>query len=138
MAGMPSAQDVADALGLTLERQNASGEFWCPPNDGVALRRWVIDRSSALGTGIRRAVRLARVIEIADGRDYVRFLYVRLNTLRTRAFRQLLQSAVAEGRLPPGIAVLTDQGMHLHEAALAPQDGPRDAFEIDFAQMPRL
>src|SRR5262249_36658997 len=70
--------------------------------------------------------------------DYVRFLYVRLTALRARAFRQLLQSAVAEGRLPPAIATLTDQGVHLHEAALAPQDGPQDAFEIDFVQMPRL
>jgi len=97
---------------------------------------WVIDRSSALGAGIRRAVRLARLMAIADGRDYVRFLYVRLNALRARAFRQLLQSAVAEGRLSLGIAVLSDQGVHLREAALAPQEG--DAFEIDFTQMPRL
>src|SRR5262249_54821689 len=44
MAASPSAQDVADALGLTLERQDAAGAPWCPPGDGVALRKWVTDR----------------------------------------------------------------------------------------------
>jgi hypothetical protein len=70
MAGPPTAQDVADALGLTLEREDASGAPWCPPGDGMTLRRWVSDRSASLGTGIRRGVRLVRVMAIADGRDY--------------------------------------------------------------------
>jgi hypothetical protein len=73
MAGPANAQDVADALAITLERQDATGAPWCPPGDGAALRRWVTDRSAALGGGIRRVVRLARLMAIADGRDYVHF-----------------------------------------------------------------
>src|SRR3974390_1251229 len=100
MAGTPSAQDVADALAMTLEREDASGAPWCPPGDGAALRRWVTDRSASLGTGIRRVVRLARLVAVADGRDYVRFLYQRVGSLRGRQFRHALERAAAEGRLP--------------------------------------
>jgi hypothetical protein len=137
MTGPPSAQDVADALALTLEREDASGELWCPPGDGAALRHWVTDRSASLGTGIRRAVRLARLMAMAD-RDYVRFLYTRIGALRTRHFRQSLQTAAAEGRLQKSVAVLSDIGVALPEPALAAPDDARQAFEIDFAQMPRL
>jgi hypothetical protein len=139
MAGSPSAQDVADALAMTLERQDASGAPWCPPGDGVALRRWVTDRSASLGTGIRRAVRLARLMAIADGRDYVRFLYARLTALRARHFRSALQGAVADGRIQRHVAGLSDAGVRLREPALTMQSGADDdGFEIDFAQMPRL
>jgi hypothetical protein len=75
MSTSPSAQDVADVLAMTLEREAVSGAPWCPPGDAVALRKWVTDRSASLGTGIRRAVRLARLMAVADGRtDYIRFL----------------------------------------------------------------
>jgi hypothetical protein len=135
----PSAQDVADALAMTLEREDASGAPWCPPGDAVALRKWVTDRSASLGTGIRRAIRLARLMAVADGRaDYISFLYERVSSLRARLFRQALERAAAEGRLPGSIAALTENGVHLREAALAPQGAPQDAFEIDFVQMPRL
>jgi hypothetical protein len=139
MPTSPSAQDVADALAMTLEREAVSGAPWCPPGDAVALRKWVTDRSASLGTGIRRAVRLARLMAIADGRtDYIRFLYERVGTLRARLFRQVLERAAAEGRLPKSVATLTENGVHLREVALAPQGAPQDAFEIDFVQMPRL
>jgi hypothetical protein len=135
----PSPQDVADALAMTLEREDRSGAPWCPPEDAAALRKWVTDRSASLGTGIRRAMRLARMMAVADGRaDYIRFLYERVGPLRGRLFRQVLERAAAEGRLPKSIATLTQSGVQLHEAALAPQDAPQDAFEIDFVQMPRL
>jgi hypothetical protein len=139
MPSPPSAQDVADALAMTLEREDVSGAPWCPPTDAVALRKWVTDRSASLGTGIRRAVRLARLMAVADGRaDYIGFLYERVGTLRARLFRGVLERAAAEGRLPTSIATLTQNGVHLREAALAPQGAPQDAFEIDFVQMPRL
>jgi hypothetical protein len=135
----PSAQDVADALAMTLEREDVSGAPWCPPGDAVALRKWVTDRSASLGTGIRRAMRLARLMAVADGRtDYIRFLYERVGSLRARLFRQALERAAAEGRLPNSFATLTENGVHLREAALTPQGAPQDAFEIDFVQMPRL
>jgi hypothetical protein len=135
----PSPQDVADALAMTLEREDVSGAPWCPPADAVALRKWVTDRSASLGTGIRRAMRLARLMAVADGRaDYIRFLYERVGPLRARLFRQVLERAAAEGRLPNSIATLTENGVQLREAALAPQGAPQDAFEIDFVQMPRL
>jgi hypothetical protein len=139
MAAAPSAQDVADALAMTLEREDFAGAPWCPPGDAAALRKWVTDRSASLGTGIRRAIRLARLMAVADGRaDYIRFLYERVGSLRARLFRQVIERAAAEGRLPKSIATLTPNGVHLREAALAPQGAPNDVFEIDFAQMPRL
>src|SRR5262245_42382294 len=138
MAGSSSAQDVADALAMTLEREDASGAPWCPLGDAVALHRWVIDRSAPLGTGIRRVVRLARLMAVADGRDYVRFLYVRLPALRARHFRQAIEAAFAEGRIDASVATLFDAGVHLRETALLPQEGAHDVFDIDFAQMPRL
>jgi hypothetical protein len=137
MAGPPSAQDVADALLMTLEREDASGAPWCPPRDGMALRRWVSDRSALLGTGIRRVVRLARLMALADGRDYVRFLYIRLPLLRARHLRYQLEEAAAGGRLPRTIAKLSEAGVLLLEPALA-TEGTQEPFEIDFAQMPRL
>src|ERR1700722_738547 len=139
MPAPPSPQDVADALAMTLEREDSSGAPWCPPGDAVTLRKWVTDRSASLGTGIRRAMRLPPLVAGADGRaDYIRFLYQRVGPLRARLFRQLLERAAAEGRLPNGIATLTENGVQLREAALAPQGAPQDAFEIDFVQMPRL
>ena len=99
MARPPSAQEVADALAMTLEREDASGGLWSQPSDAVALRRWVSDRSASLGTGIRRVARLARLMAIADGRDYVRFLYTRLAALRARHFRSALEAAASEGVL---------------------------------------
>src|SRR5262245_56037636 len=115
MANPPSAQDVADALAMTLEREDAAGTPWCPPGDGVALRRWVTDRSASLGTGIRRAVRLARVMAVADGRDYVRFLYSRLSSLRARHFRSAIEEAVAHGRVAKSFATLSHNGVHLRD-----------------------
>jgi len=138
MAAAPSAQDVADALAMTLEREDPSGAPWCPPGDGIALRRWVTDRSASLGTGIRRAVRLARLIALVDGRDYVRFLYVRLPALRTRHFRAAIEAAVADGTITRSLATLFDSGVHLREPALTSQGRPDEVFEIDFNQMPRL
>jgi hypothetical protein len=138
MAGAPSAQDVADALAMTLEREDPSGAPWCPPGDAVALRRWVTDRSASLGTGIRRVVRLARLMALADGRDYVSFAYVRLNTLRARLFRQAFERAFAEGRIQKSDATLSENGVHLREAAVTADGGTLTAFEIDFVQMPRL
>ncbi len=139
MSASPSAQDVADALAMTLEREDAAGAPWCPPGDAAALRKWVTDRNASLGTGIRRAIRLARLMAVADGRaDYIRFLYERLGSLRPRLFRQIIERAAVEGRLPKSVATLTQSGVHLREPALVPQGAPDDAFEIDFAQMPRL
>jgi hypothetical protein len=139
MPAPPSAQDVADALAMTLEREDMAGAPWCPPGDAVALRKWVTDRSASLGTGIRRAVRLARLMALADARtDYIRFLYERVGSLRARLFRQVLERAAAEGRLPKSVATLSESGVHLHEAALLPQGASQEFFEIDFVQMPRL
>jgi hypothetical protein len=138
MANPPSAQDVADALAMTLEREDAAGAPWCPPGDGVALRRWVTDRSASLGTGIRRAVRLARVMAVVDGRDYVRFLYCRLTSLRARLFRSAIEEAMAQGRIAKSFATLSDHGVHLRDPTLAPQGATHEVFEIDFVQMPRL
>lgn len=138
MGSTPSPQEVADALGLTLERQHPSGAPWCPPGDGTVLRRWVIDRTGALGSGIRRAVRLARLMAVADGRDYAHFLYLRLSSLRASQFRALLAMAVKEHRLPASVATLSEAGVSLNEVALAAAARPQEGFEIDYAQMPRL
>lgn len=138
MSTATDAQEVADALAITLDRQDPHGAPWCPPNDGVVLRRWVSSRDANLGGGIRRAVRLAHLMAVADGRSYMDFLYVRLTALRARQFRSQLQAAAVGGRLPASIAGLTDAGVAIRSPVpAAAQDGPPH-FEIDFMQMPRL
>jgi hypothetical protein len=134
--GIPSVQDVADAIGITLERQHASGAPWCSPKDGDGVRRWVVDRSAALGSNIRRLIRLVRVMAVADGRSYEQFLYERLTTLRAGQFRAALEAAAAQGRLPRTVATLSSEGIKMHEPAMAGRQG--ESFEIGFAQMPRL
>ena len=138
MSTATDAQEVADALAITLDRQDPHGAPWCPSNDGVVLRRWVSSRDARLGGGIRRAVRLAHLMAVADGRSYMDFLYVRLTALRTRQFRSQLQAATAEGRLPPSIAGLTDAGVAIRSPVAAAAQGGAPHFEIDFMQMPRL
>jgi hypothetical protein len=130
-----AAQEVAEALAITSERTAADGAPWCPPRDADLVRRWVTDRGRELGGGIRRVVRLARLLTAAEG-SYLQFLHVRLPTLRGRNFKVALQAAAAAGRLPRAVATLSDAGARLVEAALRPPNAI--GFDIDFAQMPRL
>ena len=130
-----AAQEVAEALAITSERTAADGSPWCPPRDADLVQRWVTDRGRELGGGIRRVVRLARLMGAAEG-SYLQFLHVRLPTLRTRHFKVALQAAVAAGRVPRAVATLTTAGVRLHEAKLTPPGAI--GFDIDFAQMPRL
>jgi hypothetical protein len=132
----PTAAEVAEALAMTLEREDPTGAPWCPPRDAAVLRHWVTDRSRELGGGIRRVVRLVRLARLADGRDYVRFIYARVPSLRTQHFKQALEKAAGEGRLIASIAELTANGVRLKESSL--QTAAADAFEIDYVQMPRL
>jgi len=124
-------------MAMTFERHDAAGAPWCPPRDAVVLRRWITDRSRELGGGIRRIVRLARLAALADGRDYVRFLYVRLPALRARHFQSALEAAAAEGRLSPALALVSPTGVVLREGASIPPSATSE-FAIDFGQMPRL
>lgn len=130
-----AAQEVAEALAIMSERTVADGSPWCPPRDADLVQRWVTDRGRELGGGIRRAVRLARLLAAADG-SYLQFLHVRIPTLRARNFKAALQAAAAAGRLPRAVATLGPSGVHFHEASLAPANAI--GFDVDFAQMPRL
>jgi hypothetical protein len=130
-----AAQEVAEALAIMSERTAADGSPWCPPRDADLVRHWVTDRGRELGGGIRRVVRLARLIGAAEG-NYLQFAHVRLPTLRTRHFKVALQAAAAAGRIPRAMATLTANGVRMHETALAPPNAV--GFDIDFAQMPRL
>lgn len=129
----PSARDVVEAIEITTERQDPSGAPWCPPKDAATVRGWVVDRSAALGGGIRRAVRLAGVMAAAAGGDFATFLYVRISLLRGRTFQAQFKSAQVQGRLA-GIARVTETGIVLADDEAT----PAREFEIDFAQMPRL
>jgi len=130
-----AAQEVAEALAMTSERTAADGSPWCPPRDADQVQHWVTDRGRELGGGIRRVVRLARLLAAAEG-NYLQFLHVRLPTLRTRHFKVALHAAAAAGRIPRAMATFTANGVRMHEAALAPPGAI--GFDIDFAQMPRL
>jgi len=136
MAAQPGIQDVAEALAITAERETPDGALWCPPYDGAVLRRWIIDRGSGLGGGIRRLIRLARLMSAAGGGDYSRFLYVQLPALRPNHFRHELSIDVALPSEP--IAAVSDTGVVFHEPAMALQRRQEDGFAIDFTQMPRL
>jgi hypothetical protein len=134
----PSVEDVAEAMAMSFEREDAAGALWCPPNDANVLRRWVTDRSRQLGGGIRRVVRFARLARLADGHDYVRFVYVRVPSLRTRHFKEALHRAVAEGCLVSSIADVTETGVRLKEPTVQAHAAAGEGFEIDYVQMPRL
>jgi hypothetical protein len=130
-----AALEVAEALAIASERTAADGSPWCPPRDAELVRRWVTDRGRELGGGIRRVVRLARLLNAAEG-NYLQFLHVRIPTLRGRTFKAALQAAAAAGRLPRAVASLGDSGVRMVEAQLRPANAI--GFDIDFAQMPRL
>ena len=131
----PGIQDVAQALAITAERETVDGALWCPFHDGATLRRWVTDRGSALGGGIRRMVRLARLMSAACDGDYSRFLYVRLPALRSAHFRHELSAAAVPLKV---IADISETGVLLGEPAMALQWRQDQGFAIDFTQMPRL
>jgi len=130
-----AAQEVAEALAIMSERTAPDGSPWCPPRDADLVQRWVTDRGRELGGGIRRLVRLARLLAAAEG-NYLQFLHVRIPTLRARNFKVALEAASAAGRLPRAMATLSASGVRLNEVRLAPPNAI--GFDIDFAQMPRL
>src|SRR5262245_28418820 len=117
----PSAQEVAEAMAATFEREDLAGaqSRWCPERDAIVIRRWITHRSRELGGGIRRVVRFARLAAVAAGGDYMRFLYdTRIPCLRAVHFRAVLQAAHASGRLPQAVATLSPSGAMLHEPAM--------------------
>lgn len=135
------AQEVADAMAATFEREDLAGSQlrWCPERDAIAVRRWIVDRSRDLGGGIRRVVRFARLAAIAGGGDHLRFLYdTRIPSLRAPYFKATLLAARACGRLSQGQAMLSPTGVTLIEPCMCPAGGEKSGFVIDFAQMPRL
>ena len=135
-----SAQEVADAMAATFEREDLAGSQarWCPERDAITIRRWVTDRSRELGSGIRRATRFARLAALAAAGDYVRFLYDgRIPALRSAHFRAVLQAA--QGRLAQGQVTLSPSGVVLQEPSMRLMGKEESGgFSIDFAQMPRL
>ena len=135
MDTQPGIQDIAEALAITAERETGDGALWCSPHDWAVLRRWITDRGSALGGGMRRMVRLARLMSAAGGGDYCRFLYMRLPALRSSHFRHELNAAAAPLRL---IAHISETGVLFGEPAMALQRRQDQGFAIDFTQMPRL
>jgi hypothetical protein len=135
MPAQPSIQDVAEALAITTERESRDGALWCPPHDGAVVRRWVTDRGSGLGGGIRRLVRLVRLMAAAGCGDYGRLLYLRMPALRAAHFRRELSAAAAQWQ---SIATASETGVVFTEPALAVLRGGSAGFAIDFSQMPRL
>src|SRR5262245_15626645 len=138
----PTAQEVANAMATTFEREDLAGSQsrWCPQRDAITVRRWITDRSRELGGGIRRLVRFARLAAAAGGGDYVRFLYdARIPSLRAAHLKSALQAARASGRLPQTVAAFSPTGVLLPEPSmcLAGKVGVA-GFSIDFTQMPRL
>jgi hypothetical protein len=130
-----AAREVAEALAIMSERTAPDGSRWCPPRDAELVYRWVVDRGRELGGGVRRVVRLARLLAVAEG-NYLMFLHVRIPLLRARTFKAAMQTAAAAGRLPQAVATVSASGVRLNERSLAPPNAT--AFDIDFTQMPRL
>src|SRR5262245_33794476 len=140
---LSGAQDVADAMAVTFEREDLGGaqSRWCPERDATVVRRWITDRSRELGGGMRRVVRFARLAAIAGSGSYVRFLYdARIPSLRSAHVRATLQAASVSGRLAQARVSISSSGVTLHEPAmcLSGAGGSPVEFAIDFAQMPRL
>lgn len=149
-------QEVIDAILMTTERLNPSGELWCHPKSGEILKRVIADRSKSLWGLSHQAVRLMRLMSRASGRGYSDFLYCRLSVLRTYSFEREIAAAFASGQLNGiaranagvnvqtgdddehqviGKSVRRNSGVQFIEAEMASDEGP---FNLAYAQMGRI
>ena len=129
--GLDGAQDVAEVLAISFERETPGGQPWCHPRECDLVQRWIGDQGRELAGAIRRLSRLVHIMALADG-QYSRFLYQRINVLRAPAFVAALRQAQGAGRLPAARVMLDADGAILAHGAMG------GAFSIPFAHMPRL
>ena len=108
--------------------------MWCPARTVRDLARHVGSRD-LYGLTLQ-AVRLLRIMHLADHRGFLGFLYMnpRLPSLQSQLFRNSFQHALSRGRLGD-IAVLTPprDGLAFLEPEMQFRDG---GFEVGFGQMP--
>lgn len=126
---------VAAVLDLTIAREGPRGDPWCPPHDARALRRWIIDRPPELGGGLRRLARLVALAAVAEPRSCALFFYGDMPALRAAAFRRKVDAA--KDALAAAGVVVGPTGVAFSATAEATSP-PGGAFEISYAQMPRL
>lgn len=98
--------------------------------------RTVLDRAEALAKAFAPALRFARVAERAGRRGYVFFLYSDVGRFRPEAFRGAFLAAEKRGAFAGRPIETAGDRVLLREAALAFGDG--DAFDLAFAQMPKV
>ncbi|WP_112312668.1 hypothetical protein [Pseudogemmobacter bohemicus] len=142
MAGMPDmSQEAQIAIGLTAERIiDGQGQAWFPyrhPKDSRISLRAVLSalflgRNRKLHGVIAQSVRLAALMDRADARGYVGFLYSRLRDLRGAAFRRALHEPLMRGRLADLVTADAD-AIHFTDGRM--NAGER-SFGLGYGQMP--
>ncbi len=127
------AREFLHEIDDTLDRQAADGRYWCPQDDRDVLRNWTGGHSEDFNLALYQVVRLVRAMQLAEG-DYVGFLYLRFEVLRTSLFRAAFNDPVVQRRLKGTIEV-SQHGLTFLEPAMATED---KSFDLEFVQMPRL
>lgn len=125
------SEEITLALGLTLEREAANGQLWCPPQIAGKLKRYLTNYAKELDGLSQQAVRLLYAMEFADGNGALGFMYGRLGKLTSANCRSAFEGVRLEeiGRFDGEI-------LSLHEPHLAADSGR--AFEISISQMPLI
>lgn len=144
----PNVSEVKDAILLTRLRDTPAGGLWLPElrrgdeNNSIGqdahmrkLRSIFLYRGPALRGALQQVVRLAHLMDRADARGYVGFLYLRLTRLTPEQFRTALSRAAMRGQLGEAFEV-TQAGVCFLAPGMA---GSKIAsFELSYAQMPFL
>lgn len=136
---------VTRALSDVIDRTEPDGSRWCPPRVASALIDLITDRDARLSSALQGTVRLARLLQLIDGRHYWAPLYrgkngpFGLQRLTSQAFRNLLTQAVAAGRIDPAIVAVTEAGVTFLEPELCTRAGSvTQLASLSFGAMPML
>ncbi|MCR9193405.1 MAG: hypothetical protein NXH88_01660 [Hyphomonas sp.] len=123
------SDEIALALGLTMERETASGRPWCPPATATRLKRYLTGYAKELDGLSHQGVRLFYAMETAHPNGVAGFLYGALKQLTPDHFRS------AFGNTGLGTSGAFDGNtLRLTEPGLAAASGK--PFELSVKQMP--
>lgn len=136
---------VARALSEVIDRTEPDGRRWCPPRIASALIDLITERDARLSSALQGAVRLARLLQLSDGRHYWAPLYRGKNgsfgvqQLTSQAFRHLVTQGVAAGRINPALIATTEAGVSFLEPELCIRAGQvTHLASLSYGAMPML
>ncbi|MGJ8547579.1 MAG: hypothetical protein ACSHWZ_19195 [Sulfitobacter sp.] len=128
---MDRSEEIALALGLTLERETANGKPWCPPKTAQKLKRYLTGYAKELDGLSQQAARLYYAMEVAHPHGALGFLYGKIYQLTADAFKHAFDSVdlSAVGTFDGNVLTLTEP--HMRASITRP-------FELTVMQMPLI